>query len=470
MTGSDSDVAGEPLQQPCDAAGDQADEPPNRGQLAATWGRARDAVRRLNLYGTQGVPKRLHGGLLGLWYYGLSLSAANAFFGSYITLYLLAVGASRAEIGWLASVANFLGFLAPIPGAMLARRWGKPRAIVVIFTILRRVPLLLAALAPLWFTGQTLVVILIALFALRLGFLSIYNPSFVSLMAAVIPENIRGRYLGARKMVMAFASALLVPLAGWLIDRVGEPLGYQLTLGIGFAIGLAGAYSIVTIPDHQVQASVRAERQGGSFWEAIAGNRTFGLYLLIRLFFNFVWQVGGPYFRVYQKEVLGSSTQLIGALVTVTAVTRLIGQRFWGNIVDRKGAGWVLVVCTLIIPVLPFIWVFATEPWHIVFVSVPSGFLWAGFNMGALNLLLALPEPRHRTQAAAAHMMAIRIGNILGPLVGNVVIQVLGYRWDFALSGIGRLIAGLMLIALLKPFAERSELQRIRAQRVSATG
>lgn len=470
MTESEEKTADEPLHSQCQPATDEPEEPPSGRQLQAAVRGARNAVRKLNLYGIHGVPKRLHRGLIGLWYYGLSLSAASAFFGSYITLYLLALGATRAEVGWLAAVANFLGFLAPIPGAMLVRRWGKPRAIVVIFTILRRVPLLLAALAPLWLSGRPLIVVLIALFALRLAFLSIYNPAFVSLMGAVIPEGIRGRYLGARKMVMALASALLVPLAGWLIDRIGEPLGYQVTLGVGFAIGLAGAYSIAMIPDHQVAASVRAQRQAGSFWEAVTTNRTFGLYLLIRLFFNFVWQMGGPYFAVYQKEVLMTSTQLIGTLVTVTAVTRLVGQRVWGSVVDRKGAGWVLTVCTLIIPLLPFVWVFAKEPWHIVFVSLPSGFLWAGFNMGALNLLLALPEPRHRTQAAAAHLMAIRIGNILGPLVGNVVIQQLGYKWDFAISGIGRLIAGLMLIAVLRPFAERSVLQQVQARRLSATG
>lgn len=426
-------------------------------------------VRKLNLYGTQGVPRRQHKGLIGLWYYGLSLSAAGAFFGSYITLYLLALGATRTEIGWLASIANFLGFLAPIPGAMLARRWGKPRKIVILFTVLRRAQLLLAALAPLFFSGSTLIYVVIALFALRLAFMSIYNPTFVSLMATVIPDRVRGRYLGSRKMVMALSSVLLVPLAGWLIDRIGEPLGYQVTLVVGFVIGLMGTFSISMVPDHQVQASVKAEKRGGSFWEAVTGNRTFALYLAIRLFFNFVWQIGGPYFAVYQKEVLNSSTQLIGTLVTVTAITRLIGQRFWGTVVDRKGAGWVLTVCILIIPALPFVWIFATQPWHIVFVSVPSGFLWAGFNMGALNLLLALPEPHHRTQAAAAHMMAIRVGNIIGPLVGNVVIRYLGYKWDFAISGMGRLVAGLMLIALLRPFGERVGARARRERRLSAT-
>lgn len=472
MTESEQHDTTEPLQQHADENIEQPEEPPpSHMRLDVAWHTTCNAVRRLNLYGVQGVPSRQRPGLIGIWYYGLSLSAAGAFFGSYITLYLLAVGATQEQVGWLAAGANFLGFLAPMLGAMLARRWGNPRVIVAIFVVLRRVPLLLAALSPFVFSGQTLIVVLILLFALRLALLSVYTPAFVSLMAAVIPEGIRGRYLGARKMVMALASVMLVPLAGWLIDTIGEPVGYQVTLAIGFLVGIAGAYGILMIPDYQIADSVKAERgAGGSLLSAVTGNRTFALYVLVRLFFNFVWQVGGPYFAVYQKEILMSSTQLIGILVTVSAITRLIGERFWGTIVDRKGERWVLVFCALIIPVLPFIWIVATKPWHIVFVSLPSGFLWAGFNMGALNLQMTLPKPQYRTQGAAVHLMAVRIGNIVGPLVGTVLIQHLGYRWNFALSGIGRLIAALMLVALLKPFTENALLRTLREWRLSAAG
>jgi predicted MFS family arabinose efflux permease len=76
--------------------------------------------------------------------------------------------------------------------------------------------------------------------------------------------------------------------------------------------------------------------------------------------------------------------------------------------------------------------------------------------MGALNLLLSLPETRHRTQFAAAHTTVIRVANMAGPLVGDLVIQQWGYRWDFALSGFGRLAGALLFLVLLKPFRVRA--------------
>jgi MFS family permease len=165
--------------------------------------------------------------------------------------------------------------------------------------------------------------------------------------------------------------------------------------------------------------------------------------------------MAGPYFRVYQVEVLGSSAKLVGILVTVTSLSGLVGQRFWGRMLDHRGARWVLGVCTLLIPATPFIWIVIREPWQVVFVSLAGGFLWAGFNLGALNLLLELPDPAHHTQSAAAHSVVVYLANIIAPLVGTAIIDTLGYHWDFALSGAGRMIGSVLFVLLLKPFGRR---------------
>ena len=408
--------------------------------------------RSLDIFGTQGIHSRHHKGLKQLWLFGVLLSCAGAFYASYLPLYLLSIGATRTQIGWLSSAASFFGMLSPIPGALIARRWGKPRVQVALFAGLRRFALLFAAIAPLLLSGQLLVYSIILVLGLRFLFIGLYNPSLVSLFGSVIPEGVRGRYMGTRKMVMALVSAILVPLAGWMIGQIGEPTGYQIGLCISFVFGVLGAYALTKIPAPLVQSGVEADKENASIWDAVRTNRVFLGYLLIRFFWNFARQLGGPYFKVYQKEVLLSPTAVIGILVTVSSVTRLIGQRFWGELVDKKGARWVMSVCTLSIPVLPFVWIFATKPWHIVFVSLPSGFLWAGFQRGVFNLLLELPDEVHRTPSAALNTTVIRMANMIAPFVGDWVIRRWSYEVDFAVSGIGRLLAALLFVLLLRPF------------------
>jgi len=124
--------------------------------------------------------------------------------------------------------------------------------------------------------------------------------------------------------------------------------------------------------------------------------------------------------------------------------------------VDRHGSRWTRAICTLIIPVLPFLWLPMTKSWHAIFVNIPSAFLWAGYELSNFNLLLELPEAKKQTHAIAAYTTLIGLANIAGPLVGGQVLDSLGYAWNFSISGFGRLIGALLFILALKPFGKKT--------------
>jgi MFS family permease len=428
----------------------------HRAGLTRLPQRLLDRLRRADFFATRGVPQRYHQGMKYYWLDGVFSSSSVAFYFNYIPLYALALGASRAQVGWLSSAASLLGMLAPIPGAAVARRLGKRKLMVVVFSVLFRSMLLLAALIPFLFSGQAAVYVFIGIMALRVGFMSFFNPAWVSLTGDVLPERNRGRFFASRNTVTSLASMLFVPIAGSLIDWAGEPRGYQISFVIAAVFGYGASYIFSRIPEPASQEAPPSKDRF-AFWNALTGNRVFLLYLGARFFWSFVWQVASPYFRVYQVEVLGSSVRLVGLLVTVTSLSGLFGQRFWGRMLDRRGARWVMSVCTLLIPATPFIWIVINEPWQVVFVSLVGGFLWAGFNLGALNLLLELPDREYHTQSAAAHSVAVYLANIVAPLVGSAIIDGLGYHWNFALSGTGRMIAAVLFVLLLKPFGRGTQ-------------
>mgnify|MGYP006295435659 FL=1 len=434
--------------------GDGRSDPRQRGWTRLPR-RLLDRVRQRDLFATRGLPSRYHQGMKYYWLDGVLSSSSVAFYFNYIPLYALALGATRTQVGWLSSAASLLGMLAPLPGAAVARRLGHRKRMVVVFSALFRSMLLLAALMPLVLSGQAAVYAFIGIMALRVGFMSFFNPAWVSLTSDVLPERNRGRFFASRNTVMSLASMLFVPIAGSVIDWAGEPLGYQISFVAAALLGYAASYTFSRIPEPPSQEEPVSQGRL-AFWKALTGNRIFLLYLGARFFWNFVWQMAGPYFRVYQVEVLGSSARLVGILVTVTSLSGLIGQRVWGRMLDRRGARWVMSVCTLLIPMTPFIWIVIQKPWQVVFVSLAGGFLWSGFNLGSLNLLLELPDPAHHTQSAAAHAVAVYLANILAPLVGTAIIDSLGYHWDFALSGVGRMIGGVLFLLLLKPFGREN--------------
>jgi MFS family permease len=268
----------------------------------------------------------------------------------------------------------------------------------------------------------------------------------------------RGRFFASRNVMMALVSMLMVPIAGEIIESQAGLRGYQITLAIAFVAGIGASYIFGRIPE----ARQRAGAVGGlgpqlrSFWHALTANRIFLGFVLIRLLWDMALQIGGPYFSVYQVEVLRSPASVIGILTTMGAFTRMIGLRVWGRLLDRRGAGWVTTVSALLIPMLPIPWLFATQPWHIALSMIPSGFLFAGFEIGTFALLLELLEGENSTQAAAGYASLLAAASIIGPLIGSWVINRVGYLWDFSLSGALRLVGALLFLWLLKPFGSRT--------------
>ena len=409
----------------------------------------------LDLYATRGVKVQYRKGMTIFWWYGFLIAIASAFADSYVTLYALALGATSLQIGTLTSMARMLEMLAPIPGAQWAARWGRRKPVVVIAFGLARVALLGALLVPFFAKGQVAISAIIVFFALRAGLASLGTPAWAALAGAITPPERRGRYFSSRKMVMAIAAMLFVPLAGQIIEWFAVPAGYQVIFTISIIISAMALFIYTRIPETPTAVSTKKGEGAREFLSALTGNRTFLLFTLTAIVWNFAWQFGGPYFSVYQVNVLQTTPRVMGLLATASALARVAGQFFWGRVVDRHGSSWTRAVCTLIIPVLPFLWLPMTQSWHAIFVNIPSAFLWAGYELSNFNLLLELPEAKKQTQAIAAYTTIVGLANIAGPLVGGQVLDSLGYGWNFSLSGFGRLIGAILFIVALKPFGKK---------------
>jgi len=408
----------------------------------------------LDPYATRGVRTKYRQGMRIFWWYGFLIATASAFVDSYVTLYALALGATNLHIGALSSSARALEMLAPIPGAQWAARLGRHKPVVMIAHGLARVALLGALLTPLFFSGQAAIVAIIIFFALRAGLTNLGMPAWTAFAGAITPPERRGRYFSSRKMVMAIASMLFVPLAGQIIEWFAVPTGYQIVFGTSIVLSAVAFFIYARIPESPIEAATHKGNSAREFLQALTGSREFLLFALTAIVWNFAWQFGGPYFSVYQVNVLQTTPRVMGLLATAAAIARVVGQPFWGRIVDRRGSRWTRTICMLIIPVLPFFWLPMTKPWHAVFVTIPSAFLWSGYELANFNLLLELPEEKNQTQAIAAYTTIIGMANIAGPLVGGQVLESLGYAWNFSISGFGRFIGALLFIWALKPFAK----------------
>ena len=151
------------------------------------------------------------------WYFmdGVLASSQEAINLTYLTLFILALGATKAQIGLMTSLASLSAVMLLLPGALLAERFGKRKWIVVASGGgIARLALLSLALLPFFVRGPQAVTIFILLKVIMDGFTYLGMPAWTSLSADIVPLSWRGRFYGSRNMVMSMANMLVTLAAG----------------------------------------------------------------------------------------------------------------------------------------------------------------------------------------------------------------------------------------------------------------
>jgi len=100
------------------------------------------------------LPAETRHNLRRFWYDGLFAAASDNIYYTYLTLYVLAVGASRAQVSLMSSLSNLGAALLLLPGALLVEHFRRRKEITMIFGGgIARLMLLLIALIPFGLRG-----------------------------------------------------------------------------------------------------------------------------------------------------------------------------------------------------------------------------------------------------------------------------------------------------------------------------
>jgi MFS family permease len=398
---------------------------------------------------TQQLRPPIRHNLRSFWFDGLFAASSNEVLLAYLTLFLLALDATPAQIGLMSSLSSLGAAAMLLPGAALVERWGQRKRIVVLTGGgAARVALMLTPLVPLLFTGPMAIYAVIALAVARDAFSQLGMPAWTSLTADIVPLKWRGRFFASRNIVVGLVKIPFIYLVGLLITRLsspGNPTGYQLALGLSFLLGVAATVSYVSIRESTASP---VQTRGGISWTAflqhLRARPEFLAFCATAALWNLSIMIAGPFFNVYLVESLRATPAIVGILSTISTLAALLGQRLFGTMADRWGAQRVQLVTGLIIPLLPWSWALTRSPWHVVPIDVAGGFLWAGYNLANFNMLLTITPEDLRPRYSALYQIVVMIALAIGSAIGSIILEQWGYYVLFILSGIGRLAAALL--------------------------
>jgi MFS family permease len=421
---------------------------------------------------------------------------SNATSGVLLSSFLVGLNASPSQIGLLSSIPMLANLMQPLGALWSDRASSYHWYCFWIYVPSRLLWLILAAaifLAGQW-NEQTWINLTLAIVGLTYFLAALGSASWLSWLATLVPEKLRGRYFGARASAMSFMNLLSIPVLGWIISAwsTGAQQGYGVVLLLGVVTGLISLGFQFWMADvnpgdrHIVEAKrVEAKRVEAKKAEAkgiepalieisatqnsalqplplsnspsisqFLQDTNFLLFLLYFALWMFAVNLSAPFFNVYLLDTLAIDLRWVTSYTSLQAGAHLIMLVVWGKLADRIGNRPILLIDGILVALFPLLWLVTGANEVSLWLWFPllhllAGGSWSAIELCTNNLQLGVAPLRHQPLYFAIAAAIAGISGALGTSVGGFLAEFADYGGIpglFALSAIARLIALLPLV------------------------
>ncbi len=395
---------------------------------------------------------------------GMAYGAFLGFGDHFIVAYAVALQANNFLIGILCSLPGFLASLAQLWDGDLARIMKSRKKLVMAFALLQGlmfIPMMALFFFPRGSQGWWLV-LFVCIYSI---FGALVSPAWGSLMADVVPNNLRGRYFSLRGGLSTLTTIVTFLLGGLFLNFLVQRAmwGFVVLFGAALLARLVSFLLLARLYEKPTEARGEAESRLTEFVRGLPSTNL-GKYMIFLFAMSFVVSIASPYFAVYQLRDLKFSYLAFAALETVSSVATLLTIRHWGRAADRAGNLKMMYLASALIPLVPLLWAVSSNLAYLGLVQAFSGFAWAGFSLCSVNYLYDATARETRTRYLgyfnAGNGMAAGLGALLGGYLATHLPAFRGYQILslFLISGILRGAVSIILLRRLKEVRRVSDI------------
>jgi MFS family permease len=393
-----------------------------------------------------------------------NLYAETAWFGiinglatTFVSVFALRMGATTAQVGWLAALPALVNIVWLIPAARIIERQRRRLPLILWSGLLQRVGYLAMALVPfLIVTGRVEALILVnTLITLPAA---VINTAITSLIPDLTSPEQRGEVVSVRWLILAAAATGAALLGGWFLDLVVVPLNYQLLLGAGAVLSLISLRYLkrIRVPDAVLYGRETRPRQRYS-WQhlrhslaSVRSHRGFLRFSLASFVFYWGLYLPGALWSIFRVRDLSASDTWIGLIAVVVDGSTIAGYFLWGKIIAKRGDRWVLIVTALGVTIYSLLTALIPSIGWMIPTSILGGFAWAGCNLAMFNVMLGVCPAERRPTYVALYTALMNVTAFAGPLLGAALSDWLGIRSAFVVSSAVRGLGVLLFLGLVR--------------------
>ncbi len=384
---------------------------------------------------------------------GISFSAMAGLTQNYITPFALALKATTSQIGLLASIPNLTMAVSQLTAPAFTERAGSRKGLILPMVLMHALMWGPILLIPYLFptAGVWWLIVFITLSTVIGG---LANPAWGSLMADLVPGEMRGRYFSFRGRIMVLVTMAFSLIAGAVLQFYTDKvfIGFTIIFGGALLSRLLSLYFLSGM--YEPAVSQNAEKKQSLLHLAKhLGSSNLGRFTLYVSLIMFATSIAGPFFSVYMLRDLKFSYATYVMITTAHAISNVAFQTFWGRRADRAGNIKVIRFVSCLLPFIPLLWLGSYNMFYLMGAEVFSGMTWAGFNLAASNFVYDASDQENRTKQIALFNAFNGVAVCLGALLGGYLAPHLPVLFDynirtlFMISGLTR---GLIVIVFLR--------------------
>ena len=345
----------------------------------------------------------------------------------YFIPYGLALGASAAQTGMLATAPMLVAALLSVRSASLTQSLGSRMQLirpVVLLHALSWVPILAI---PFVLKGDRAPWAPWALLAAAAVFAStgaFAVPAWQSLMSDYIPMRRRGAYFGWRNRLQGLMTVLVSVTAGLVLNAFGKGSLTGFTIIFAFAM-MCRFYAWVCL-SRMIEPFRRSSHdEYFSFVDFLRQLRTSHVarFVVFAAMITFSANFSGALLPAFLLKDLGFSYATFMMLVTSASLSGFVFQWYWGGSADVEGNVRAIKRAAWCIAVTPLLWMVSRDPAYLFFVQLFAGCVWGGFTMLTINFTLEAATPERKIRSLAYMNVTTSFSAFAGAVLGGLLLH-----------------------------------------------
>lgn len=345
--------------------------------------------------------------------------------GPFLTGYLLYLGADSTQIGIVLAIPSLANVL-QIFGAFLIQKFQNRKIGLLIFAGLHRIIWTLTGLIPFLFPHQWWVVLYILVTMLAFTSNAFGIVFFTSLMADMVPVQVRGRYFGFRNsLIWAFGCIVLV-IGGQILDRMEEPAGFHILYLICAVCAVLNVLAFTRYPnmpfvpsqEHDVKKMVIQPFLHKPF---LIATLFIALWLLLQ-------GLSIPFYNYVMLDLMKVSYSWISIITMTQNVAMMLSYYIWGTLNMRHSTRTLLFWTLPIVALSSLMWGFTSflPVIPVLFlIHIALGIGTGGFNQLMFNFVISDTPKSERPMFIAVFYGLTGLTGFIGPVIGGLVYRQL---------------------------------------------